>query len=406
MSENAWTEDQILANSEESFYFERKAGKLLAHSSFRLKLAKAISAFANSEGGTIALGVGDDGSFDGVEVFHKGNTATVEWLGDIVKNLVVPRAHAVHIKKVIPNAVSLIPEGKILITIDVEKSVFAPHQSTEENIYYYRVDKQSNVAPHNYIENLFFRSKFPGPKVADVWINSVINPILNIVANEKDRLENQYWGFDRSNPGTLKCAMVMNKVSTSPNWEQFFQHNDEILASINEHDRLAQLLINKISDLFSSIVKSGESAYIYNNVTDLDYLNALRDANRTISWQRFEGCKSRTDFVIKLFNADDEAEYGKHIVQCLINKVEISSEVSFAPLWNLYRKEFVEKFDGSFRTELEPIVFISKNLIEIVDVLNEQLKSKRNELCLQYGLPFEQLQQPQIHGLPSRLFGI
>ena len=243
MSDDKWTEDRVLANSEKSFYFERKAGELLNRSELKHKLAKAISAFANSEGGSIALGVKDDGSFDGVDKNHKGNARTSEWLGDVIKTLVVPRVQRVHIQEVHPAVPTLIPVGKILIVIDVEKSEFAPHQSTEDNIYYYRVEKQSNAAPHNYIENLFNREKFPGPNVAGTWINSVINPMLNHLARENTALEREYWGYDMFRKNTLQCTGIIVTADQSPNWEQFFQYNEDILDNLKEHDRLAKTLI-------------------------------------------------------------------------------------------------------------------------------------------------------------------
>ncbi len=71
-------------------YFERKSGALLAKENYRDSLGKAVSAFANSGGGHLVLGVQDDGIFDGVDEFHKaGRTKTRDWLEQIIPNLVI-----------------------------------------------------------------------------------------------------------------------------------------------------------------------------------------------------------------------------------------------------------------------------------------------------------------------------
>ena len=67
MKKERWTESELIAlPSGEHDYFERKSGDVLNDSGFREKLAKAVSAFANSGGGHLIIGVKDDGTVDGV----------------------------------------------------------------------------------------------------------------------------------------------------------------------------------------------------------------------------------------------------------------------------------------------------------------------------------------------------
>ena len=70
-----WTEDEVAAlPSGEHDYFDRKAGALLDADRNNLLdvLAKEGSAFANSGGGHLILGVADDGNFDGVPLVMSG----------------------------------------------------------------------------------------------------------------------------------------------------------------------------------------------------------------------------------------------------------------------------------------------------------------------------------------------
>jgi predicted HTH transcriptional regulator len=85
-----WTEDEIKSYpSGEHDYFDRKSGRLLNDSKFRDKLAKVLSAFANSGGGQLLLGVNNDGTFDGVQPLQ-GNTPIREWIEQIIPNLLNP----------------------------------------------------------------------------------------------------------------------------------------------------------------------------------------------------------------------------------------------------------------------------------------------------------------------------
>ena len=48
--------------------------------------------------------------------------------------------------------------GKHVYLIEVEKSNFSPHQF--EHNYFMRIDGQTKIAPHHYVEALFFRAGF------------------------------------------------------------------------------------------------------------------------------------------------------------------------------------------------------------------------------------------------------
>jgi hypothetical protein len=157
-----WTEADVLAlPAGEHDYFERKSGQLFADSTKLLdSLAKALSAFANSGGGHILLGVADDGSFDGVPTV-KGATPTKDWLEQKIPQLVEYALNDFRVHKVEAEAASSqIPPGTAVIVIDVGDSALAPHQcafggqQSRKGVYYYRQGSHSEPAPHFYLELL------------------------------------------------------------------------------------------------------------------------------------------------------------------------------------------------------------------------------------------------------------
>jgi hypothetical protein len=159
-----WTEADVDAlPAGEHDYFERKAGKLFVGTEDLLlaKMAKAVSALANSGGGHLLLGVEDNGVLDGVPPVYRGSTATRDWLEQIVPNLVSYALADFRVHVVEPAAVaSRIPSGRQVIVIDVGDSAMAPHQcmrsgaDARSHVYYRRVAGRSEPAPHFYLELL------------------------------------------------------------------------------------------------------------------------------------------------------------------------------------------------------------------------------------------------------------
>ena len=160
---DGWEEADLatLAN-EEHDNFERKSGRLFdsGRDAFLNTLAKAISAFANSGGGTIVVGQADDGSLDGITPMV-GRDTIRDWIEKQIPvitdyPLADFRIHTV--KRAVP---SQIPLGREIIIIDVGDSASAPHQSKRDKLYYRREGGRSVAAPHFYLELLRQRLTHP-----------------------------------------------------------------------------------------------------------------------------------------------------------------------------------------------------------------------------------------------------
>jgi hypothetical protein len=150
-----WTEAEVAAlPTGEHDYFDRKSGALLSSPDFRKDMGKALSAFANSGGGHLVLGVQDDGAFDGVDKIKKGRVTSRDWLEQTIPNLTVFPLQQFRVHEIEASSPSTIPSGKVLIVVDVGDSTMAPHQAEDSKIYYYRQAGRSLPAPHFYLETL------------------------------------------------------------------------------------------------------------------------------------------------------------------------------------------------------------------------------------------------------------
>jgi hypothetical protein len=151
-----WTEadlDELPA--EEPDVFDRKAGQLFdaGQDNFLNSIAKALSAFANSGGGSLILGVKDDGKSDGLPPLV-GRTATRDWVEQKVPHLLDYPLADFRVHTVIKSDPSRIPDGREVVVIDVGDSAAAPHQCKRDKVYYRREGGRSVPAPHFYLELL------------------------------------------------------------------------------------------------------------------------------------------------------------------------------------------------------------------------------------------------------------
>lgn len=119
----------------------------------RKELAKDISAFANTSGGYLIIGVDKNHKITGVDKIIQ-NKAIDEWLNQILSSNVEPQVFYFD-PKVIP-----IPDSeKIILVIHIPESTKKPHIVTEWNNYHIRINDSSKSANHNQIRDMFEFSK-------------------------------------------------------------------------------------------------------------------------------------------------------------------------------------------------------------------------------------------------------
>jgi hypothetical protein len=165
-----WDEEYILNNLPfgEFDWLEIKGSQVIKPESKEYErdlISKAISAFANSAGGTLVLGlkpseknwiIDDDGIVKSI-----GKTTTREWLEDIIPNLVeVPLMDFNVYELSGKDEKSHIDPDKAIFVIQVQDSVFAPHQASDKR-YYGRIAGKSRPLGHQFVMDIFGRRRDP-----------------------------------------------------------------------------------------------------------------------------------------------------------------------------------------------------------------------------------------------------
>lgn len=166
LDKHEWTEADLenLIKQGESFRLEFKSASVLAKDKNKLieELTKIVSAFANSDGGTVVVGINEGSSkerksgrrpwIDGIQ----SGQVNASWLQQIITDNVSPllvgvRVHTVKLSG--PN------DGKLAFVIQVPAGMTA-YQASDKR-YYGRFEYENRALPDHEIRMRMMRGRFP-----------------------------------------------------------------------------------------------------------------------------------------------------------------------------------------------------------------------------------------------------
>lgn len=172
----------ISSEVQESIHLDYKAGKAVSRSKSS-EISKDVSAFANSDGGTIIYGVGENAHLPvtgDAGVDH--SEFTREWLEQIIASNISPRVDGVIISPIPLNS-----ENSIY-AVEIPKSFRGPHQAADKK-YYKRQNFQSVPMEHYEINDVRGRMNVVPPLVnidfsvsSGVVLELLVSNIGNVAA--------------------------------------------------------------------------------------------------------------------------------------------------------------------------------------------------------------------------------
>jgi schlafen family protein len=380
-----WTEEEVLALPKgEHDAFDRKSGGLLSDRELDKKLGKSLSAFANTGGGHLLLGVKDDASFDGVPEM-RGKTRTREWLEQKIPPLLDYPLQDFRVHEVVPASPSAIPAGTFVIVIDVADSPLAPHQSVSDHIYYQRVGGHSVPASHFNLKMLWQRETYPTGRIVRAWFDTMINPLINNLTDEHRMIRSRRWDWDRY---TRTIGGLRPLSSLSVNLEQFFLSYPDIRDLLRSHDNAILHLVNSVSAFHETVRDSAELRRIYEATTTPEMIRKMVDANP----HNYLPANSNDEQIIQSVLGPDEPIRLATLAQAIVNEIgEIipTSGVGYAPFWNLHRERLVELVRrGPLRDVQESAKDALGELDAAIDRAKHRLEEIREQLGRRHGEPY------------------
>jgi hypothetical protein len=158
----------------ENRFIERKSLRSLDNiNNFRRIVSKAVSAFANTEGGVVLLGVDDDGELEDGDNEDR-RERMLDWLNvdvsDPVPDLSV---------KILETARG---SARFCYAVVVPESSAAPHQA-QDKIFYIRTDKSSIAASGQVVKSIFLRQRLCRMVVMIQLYSQPSNVSANVLVN-------------------------------------------------------------------------------------------------------------------------------------------------------------------------------------------------------------------------------
>lgn len=148
----------IAQGTPEDLHLEYKSGRPQNRDRFKADIAQDMSAFANSDGGKIIIGVSESknvpSGIDGVDLV----TLNREALGNVATSRITPNIPGLEIAELHG------PEGKDVLVITIARSDTAPHQGPNHT-YYRRHQHHIQPLAHFEIEDLRLRQVSIAPLV-------------------------------------------------------------------------------------------------------------------------------------------------------------------------------------------------------------------------------------------------
>lgn len=117
------------------------------------ELSKDVSAFANTGGGFLIIGVDKNYKITGIDNIIQ-NKAIDEWLNQILSSNIEPPVFYFD-----PKVIHIPDSDKVIVVLQIPESTKKPHIVTEWNNYHIRINDSSKSANHNQIRDMFEFSK-------------------------------------------------------------------------------------------------------------------------------------------------------------------------------------------------------------------------------------------------------
>jgi hypothetical protein len=210
------------------------------------------------------------------------------------------------------------------------------------------------------------------PKIVRTWFDTVLNPMIKGLENEKYFLENNNltWRSYNNRFEFLKPILTFFDFQYYANYEQFLDNYEEIQQLIDKHDYNLTKLIESCYFLSNELIKSESLRSIYYNE-----LENLKITNSKLEEYELNGLENEKNL--------------QFIVEYIINdKEELESSYTLSPIWNAQMKNFKNILNEK---QIKNSVVDKNNFLEIfkktvISTLSE-FKKIRNNLSLNSGEP-------------------
>lgn len=395
-----WTEADIISlvkdRAEESLTLEFKSCNALRNKKWQEELAKDVSAFANSAGGTIVYGIKEHKITHEADEIDEGfdpsqlNKETIQRVIDsrIHRRVVGIRYNVVELATTRP--------GRVLFVLEIPESNLAPHMAGHK--FFKRFEFESKPMEEYEIRERYRRETFPGKDIVEAWRDDAINPLISALELEKQSLLRKEWTWNRHYQVFGGFIEFLNEPTVSANKEDFINRHSEIQELILQHDAAVATLNAEGKTLYERFARSPILKEIFDRTTSEQALLQLKEANPN----GFRGSTGRELFD-ELFGVSwKEQEWLECFAQWAINS---KTEANVNPMLLFWRNNDHRFHKPMASTDYyHRVIRARESLTDVIESLISFLKRIRKDLSERHNIPHEARQQlVNVYNDPLRL---
>jgi len=221
------------------------------------------------------------------------------------------------------------------------------------------------------------RKKQPafGPGIVRGWFDAVLNPMIQALKYARMRLEERNWTWQVP-PGHLESILPVKKMIqplAEDTLEQFLDFHTDLKDEIEIYGHTRAQLEDACRSLQRAVEESEELKEIYQRAREDNSLTP-------------QGITVNSAFSL----GRNDQEHLESLAQYVVNQVEeLPRFYVYSPVWNKYNDEFLALLGlPNIRQKAVPVEHLGQKLIKVVEKLMEELKETRNELSLEYDVPY------------------
>src|SRR5262249_3408003 len=240
-----------------------------------------------------------------------------------------------------------------------------------------------------HLNTLDKRESFPGPTIARAWFDTVINPLLDRLNNERTCLEVEKWDWGRYGGNLQEFIKIsaLKDVDFVLNLEQIIESHPKLNLLIVEHDDRVVGLYLHVEKLFNEINESIELRELYSRITSPQALKAAKERGS----YRLSQCNSEGDLLNALFGySSDDADRRPWLAREIVNKSgDLPDYIGHSPMWNINKEALLALFDHpAFQIGIHDLQTAKGLLMQAIDQLEQELKWLRDDLAKRFRIPY------------------
>jgi len=380
-----WEEEDIVrlvSDAEiEGISLEFKSCEAITKDGWKRDLAKNVSAFANSAGGTIIYGVIENRDTHAAERIDEGfdpKELNIETLEQVIASHIQRKIDGIICKPVDLNHTN---PGRVVYLIHIPESTRAPHMA--DHRFYKRQQFSVTYMEEYEVRERYRRETFPGKEIVEAWRDDAINPLISVLEEEQKTLQDKRWTWNRSYREFSGLSKLTDSSQFSANKEDFIDRHRNIVELLRQHDDTAKQVNEAGCELFEQLSTTPFIRDMFRKLTAEKELQTLIAENPN----RFRSDVPKEVFA-ELFPAhENEQERLDTFAEWSINGFSPANAPAFVTFWNAAKYSFYSLVQYPPLSEYRKVVEEARRkLLETNQRLIDELKSIRRDLSEKHNI--------------------